>query len=60
MYTTPAYFMSIVVPLTIYMLLKYFQDRKRSQNPKDIKNKSAKRAAIDDHANHMTVIGLTV
>ena len=60
MYTAPAYFMSIVVALTIYMLLKYFQDRKRSQNPKDIKKKSAKRAAIDDHANHMTVIGLTV
>ncbi|CAJ1965809.1 unnamed protein product [Cylindrotheca closterium] len=60
MFTAPAYFMSITVALTIYMLLMHFQDRARSQNPKDIKKMSAKRAAIDDHANQMTMVGLSI
>jgi len=60
MYTAPAYFMFVIVALTLYMLSMYFQDRTRSQNPKDIKKKSAKRAAIDNHANQMTVIGLSI
>ncbi|KAL3944347.1 MAG: hypothetical protein SGBAC_001594 [Bacillariaceae sp.] len=60
MYTAPAYFMSVIVALTLYMLSKYFQDRSRSQNPKDIKKKSAKRSAIDDHANQMTLVGLSI
>ncbi|CAJ1965856.1 unnamed protein product [Cylindrotheca closterium] len=60
MFTAPAYFMSITVALTLFMLSKHFQDRTRSQNPKDIKKRSAKRAAIDDHANQMTVVGLSI
>jgi ceroid-lipofuscinosis MFS transporter 7 len=60
MYTAPAYFMSLIVAITLFLLSKYFKDRSRSQSPKDIKKKSAKRAAINDQANLMTMLGFTI
>eukprot|EP00529_Nitzschia_sp_RCC80_P018449 CAMPEP_0113483004 /NCGR_PEP_ID=MMETSP0014_2-20120614/23210_1 /TAXON_ID=2857 /ORGANISM="Nitzschia sp." /LENGTH=514 /DNA_ID=CAMNT_0000376537 /DNA_START=4 /DNA_END=1548 /DNA_ORIENTATION=+ /assembly_acc=CAM_ASM_000159 len=60
MFTAPAYFMSSVVILTLVLMRFYFRDRTRHQTAKDNNKKSAKRAAIDDHANQMTFVGLTV
>ena len=60
MYTAPAYFMSCVIIVTIVLMRLYFQDRVRIQTSKDPKKKSARRAAIDDHANQMTFVGLTI
>lgn len=60
MYTAPAYFMSCVIITTIILMRLYCKDRQRNKTTKDAKKKSAKRAAIDDHANQMTFIGLTV
>ena len=60
MYTAPAYFMSCVILTTIILMRIYFKDRQRIKTTKDAKKKSAKRAAIDDHANQMTFIGLTI
>lgn len=60
MFTAPAYFMSSVILTTVVLMLLFFQDRQRVQTTKDSKKKSAKREAIDDHANQMTWIGLTV
>lgn len=59
MFTAPAYFMSVVISITIILMLLYFRDRVRVATAKDAK-KSKKRAAIDDHASHKTWIGLTV
>ncbi len=52
--------MSCIVAMTIGFLLISFEDRGRVHTTKDPNKKSAKRAAIDDHANQMTFIGLTV
>jgi ceroid-lipofuscinosis MFS transporter 7 len=52
--------MSCVVATTIALMLVYFKDRQRTQTTKEMKKKSARRAAIDDHANQMTWIGLTI
>jgi ceroid-lipofuscinosis MFS transporter 7 len=52
--------MSILTIITIFLLSRFFKDRVRHQRPKDLKKKSAKRAAIDDHANQLTAFGLTV
>jgi MFS transporter, ceroid-lipofuscinosis neuronal protein 7 len=60
MYTAPAYFMSFVIVVTIVLMCLYFQDRERAQPSKGPNKKSARRAAIDDHANQMTIVGLTV
>jgi hypothetical protein len=60
MYTAPAYFMGFVVLTTIVLILLFFRDRAKIQTSKDPKRKSTKRAAIDDHANQMTFVGLTV
>ncbi|KAG7360372.1 major facilitator superfamily transporter [Nitzschia inconspicua] len=60
MYTAPAYFMSCVIAATIVLMRVYFRDRERIQTTKDPKKKSARRAAIDDHANQLTFIGVTV
>lgn len=60
MFTAPAYFMTIVVGMTLYLLKHHFVDRERSGKPKDVKKKSAKRAAIDDFANQMTTVGLSI
>jgi MFS transporter, ceroid-lipofuscinosis neuronal protein 7 len=60
MYTAPAYFMGFIVFMTIILLLVCFRDRTKIHTSKDSKTKSARRAAIDDHANQMTFVGLTV
>jgi ceroid-lipofuscinosis MFS transporter 7 len=60
MYTAPAYFMSCVVVTTIILMLVYFKDRQRVETTKDTRKKSARRAAIDDHANKTTFVGLTI
>mmetsp|Transcript_25181 Transcript_25181/g.46948 ORF Transcript_25181/g.46948 Transcript_25181/m.46948 type:complete len:513 (-) Transcript_25181:191-1729(-) len=60
MYTAPAYFMSCVIIVTLVVITLYFRDRVRIQTQKDSKKKSSRRAAIDDHANRMTFVGLTV
>lgn len=60
MYTAPAYFMSCVVVATVILMRLYFRERERVETTKDATKKSAKRAAIDDHANQKTFIGLTV
>jgi ceroid-lipofuscinosis MFS transporter 7 len=52
--------MSILIMITIFLLSRFFKDRARHQTPKDLKKKSAKRAAIDDHANQLTTFGWTV
>lgn len=59
MYTAPAYFMSVVVILTIVNMRLYFKDRIRAVAEVETK-KSKKREAIDDHANQMTWIRLTI
>jgi nitrate/nitrite transporter NarK len=60
MYTAPAYFMNFIVTGTIITMLLFFRDRVRMQPAKNTKKKSAKRAAIEDFANNMTFLGLTV
>jgi MFS transporter, ceroid-lipofuscinosis neuronal protein 7 len=60
MFTAPAYFMGCVILCTIITMLKFFQDRVRIQTTKDNKKKSSRREAIDDHANQMTFVGLTI
>jgi hypothetical protein len=59
MYTAPAYFMSAVVIATIVLLRLYFRDRVRYGTQIEAR-KSKKREAIDDHANAMTCIGLSI
>lgn len=51
--------MSVIITITLLLLRFYFQDRVRIQTQKELK-KSKRREAIDDHANQMTWIGLTV
>ena len=60
MYTAPAYFMNLVITATIISMVMFFRDRVRMQQPKDTTKKSAKRQAIEDAANNMTFVGLTV
>lgn len=60
MYTAPAYFMNLVITMTIVLMLLYFRDRVRVAAPKSNKKKSAKRMTIEDAANQMTFFGLTV
>ena len=59
-YTAPAYFMNIVITITIILMLTFFRDRVRVQAPKSTKKKSAKRVSIEDAANRTTFVGLTV
>ena len=59
MFTAPAYFMSVVVIITIILMRLFFRDRIRTESTKETK-KSKKREAIDDHANQKTWIGLTI
>ena len=59
MYTAPAYFMTVVVFVTIVLLQLYFKDRVRYGSQMEVK-KSKKREAIDDHANAITCIGLSI
>lgn len=59
MYTAPAYFMTMMISITICLLLKFFQDRQRIVRPKAKDRKSKRRTAIDEMANTTTVIGLT-
>jgi ceroid-lipofuscinosis MFS transporter 7 len=59
MYTAPAYFMSLVIIMTIVSMRLFFKDRVRIATTKELK-KSKKREAIDDQANQKTWIGLTV
>jgi ceroid-lipofuscinosis MFS transporter 7 len=58
MYTAPAYFMAIIVFITLVLLATYFQDRARHKT-QSTQKKSARRTAIDDVANQTTFIGLT-
>ena len=60
MYTAPAYFMNLVITVTLILMVLFFRDRVRLRAPKDTKKKSAKRAAIEDRANDMTFVGLSV
>ena len=60
MYTAPAYFMNSIITITIICMALFFRDRVRIKPPKSTKKKSAKRAAIEDVANNMTFVGLTV
>lgn len=60
MYTAPAYFMNLIVTGTIICMVLFFRDRVRIKAPKNTKQKSAKRTAIEDAANNMTFVGLTV
>jgi len=60
MYTAPAYFMNFVITFTIVMMLLFFRDRVRMQAPKSAKKKSARRMAIEDRANVITFVGLSV
>lgn len=60
MYTAPAYFMNAVVITTIVVMLLFFRDRVRLQVPKQNLKKSVKRMTIEDTANRITAVGLTV
>jgi ceroid-lipofuscinosis MFS transporter 7 len=60
MFTAPAYFMSVVVTITLVILSRCFKDRARIQTTTGNNKKSAKRAIIDDHANQTTFVGITV
>ena len=57
MYTSPAYFMAFVCAGTLYCLVTYFSERQRIPT-QQTKKVSAKRAAIDDVANSMTMCGM--
>jgi ceroid-lipofuscinosis MFS transporter 7 len=61
MYTAPAFFMSSIVVTTIVILLLFFRDRQRYHvESEDQKKKSQKRQTIEDAANSMTKLGVTV
>lgn len=60
MYTAPAYFMNIVIMITIVSMLVFFRDRVRVRAPKKNARKSSKRTSIEDAANKTTFVGLTV
>lgn len=60
MYTAPAYFMNLVITMTLVLMILFFRDRVRLRAPKNTKKKSAKREAIEDRANEITFVGLTV
>jgi ceroid-lipofuscinosis MFS transporter 7 len=60
MFTAPAYFMSVVVTITLVIMKIHFKDRVRHQSTTGNGNKSARRAQIDDHANQITFVGITV
>lgn len=60
MYTAPAYFMNIVITMTILSMLVFFRDRVRVGAPKKNAKKSSKRISIEDRANKITFVGLTV
>ena len=60
MYTAPAYFMNLVITVTIICMVLFFRDRVRLSAPKKNGKKSAKRTAIEDRANNVTFVGLTV
>ena len=59
MFTAPAYFMTMVVGLCLFVLHRSFQDRQRIETVKEVK-KSNRRQAIDDVANTITFVGLSV
>jgi len=59
MYTAPAYFMAMIVLVTIVMLQVFFRDRVRYGTQFEAK-KSKKRVAINDHANTLTIFGLSI
>jgi ceroid-lipofuscinosis MFS transporter 7 len=60
MYTAPAYFMTVIIAMTMVTMSRNFKDRTRTQTSKDNKKKSKLRTEIDDHANRTTSLGLTV
>ena len=60
MYTAPAYFMSAIVGITLFLIATKFQGRVRIASSKENKKKSARREQIDDAANQKTFIGMTV
>jgi ceroid-lipofuscinosis MFS transporter 7 len=49
-----------MIIMTLVLLSMYFRDRVRLQLTKGNKMKSVKRAAIEDHANQITTLGITV
>jgi ceroid-lipofuscinosis MFS transporter 7 len=61
MYTAPAFFMSAIVVSTIVILILFFRDRQRYHvESEDKKKKSQKRQTIEDVANSITKLGITV
>ena len=61
MYTAPAYFMTAIVLLTMSLMSVHFQNRHRYHVATDAtKKKTARRQAIDQVANQMTFVQLTV
>jgi ceroid-lipofuscinosis MFS transporter 7 len=61
MFSTPAYFMSMIAIVTLVVLLTKLKDRQRISTTKDDKQKkSLRRQGIDLVANSTTFVGLTV
>lgn len=52
--------MNFVITVTLIYMVLFFRDRVRLSAPKKNIKKSAKRAAIEDRANDMTFVGLTI
>uniref|UniRef100_A0A7S4AKJ6 Major facilitator superfamily (MFS) profile domain-containing protein n=1 Tax=Pseudo-nitzschia australis TaxID=44445 RepID=A0A7S4AKJ6_9STRA len=59
-FTAPAYFMNLVITATLVLMLQFFRNRVRISAPKNNNKKSAKRMTIEDAANQVTFVGLTV
>lgn len=60
MFTAPAFFMTIICSFTLFTLLKHFRHRQRFQTTKDNKKKTNRQQNIDDTANSITWLGITV
>lgn len=58
MYTSPAYFMTLVCLITLYCLVVHFADRRCIEPDESTKNKSARRSAIEEVADSRTFCGM--
>jgi len=58
-YTAPAYFMGVVCVFTLYLVATKLEDRRRIK-PNKKGRKSMKRTQIDELANTMTFVGLSI
>ncbi|KAL7559740.1 hypothetical protein ACA910_003322 [Epithemia clementina (nom. ined.)] len=59
MYTAPAYFMTVIAIIALFVLAVFFRDRQRISLEKETR-KSTKQAEREDYANSMTFVGLSV